>query len=214
MFHQQFEQLTAFATGEPFKDEVLAAKAEYFARTGEVFDDDRSFEPRMAAFLEFYLFDRKLPARGVTPAELYLAEKGPQLGPEERGCLEGFTKTLHSLFEVRKVHAGGIRVRDLFSGEDHEVYERRSVAGMAKGDILEARLIPLDSRELFAPAFCYHPKEARKAILKELKRQKKKPAPDFTAENLMATLSRMALKVERYRNIAVEAIYTFDQKTI
>lgn len=214
MYHQQLEQLTAFATGEPHQDQVLAAKAEYFAHTGEVFDDDRSFEPRMAAFLEFYLFDRKLPGKGQTPAELFLAEKGPQLGAEERATLEGFTKTLHSLFEVRKLHAGGIRVRDLFTGEDHEVYERRSVAGMAKGDILEARLIPNGGRALFAPAFCYHPKEARKAILKEIKRQKKKPDPDSSPEKLIYALSRMALKVERYRNIAVEAIYTFDQKTI
>lgn len=214
MYHQQLEALTASATDPAHQADVLAAKAEYFALTGEVFDDDRSFEPRMAAFLEFYLFDRKVPGKGQTPAELYLAEKGPQLGAEERGCLEGFAKTLHSLFEVRKVVAGAIRVRDLFTGADHEVYERRSVAGLAKGDILEARLVPYAGRELFAPAFCYHPKEARKAILKEVKRQKKKPDPDFTPERLIYTLSRMALKVERYRNIAVEAIYTFDQKTI
>jgi hypothetical protein len=214
VYHPHLEQLTAFATGEPFQDEVLAAQAEYFAHTGEVFDDDRSFESRMAAFLEFYLFDRKLPAQQRTPAELFLAERGPTVGPEEREGMAGFTQTLHALFEVRKLHAGGIRVRDLFSGEDHEVYERRSVAGMSKGDILEARLIPHQGRALFAPAFCYHPKEARKAILKELKRQKKKPEPDFTPKRMIYTLSRMALKVERYRNIAVEAIYNFEQKTI
>ncbi|MBS2029209.1 MAG: hypothetical protein JST54_15005 [Deltaproteobacteria bacterium] len=214
MYHPQFDQLTAYATGEPFKEQVLAAKAEYVGYTGEVFDDDRSFEPRMASFLEFYLFDRKLPAQGLTPAELFLRERGPTVSPDERQSLEGFTQTLHSIFEVRKLHPGGIRVRELFTGKDHEVYERRSVAGMSKGDILEARLIPNQGRELFAPAFCYHPKEARKAILKELKRQKKKPDPDFTPQKLIFTLSRMALKVERYRNIAVEAIYTFDQKTI
>lgn len=214
MYHAHLEQLTAFAAGEPFKDEVLKAKAEYFEQTGEVFDDDRSFEPRMASFLEYYLFDRKLTGRDATPAELFLQERGPQLGPAERAVLEGFTRTLHSLFEVRKVVDHGVRVRDLFTGIDHQVFERRSVAGMEKGDILEARLIPEGDRELFAQAFLYHSKEARKAILKEVKRQKKKPRPGESPAQLIFTLSRMALKVERYRNIAVEAIYTFDQKTI
>jgi len=214
VYQQQFEQLTAFATSAAFQEEVLRAKAEFFSLTGEVFEDDRSFEPRMAGFLDFYLFDRKLPDKNQTPAELYLAERGPALGEEERESLVGLTRTLHSLFEVRKVAPGGIRVRDLFTGKDHEVYERRSVAGLAKGDLLEARLIPNGGRELFGPAFCYHPKEARKAIFAEIKRQKKKPRPGETPEKLIAQLSRMALKVERYRNIAVEAIYTFDQKTI
>lgn len=214
MYQQHLEQLTAFATGEAFKDEVLAAKGEYFAATGEVFDDDRSFEPRMASFLEYYLFDRKLPGRAVTPAELFLSERGGALGPAERAAFEGFTRTVHGLFEVKKLLKDGVRVRDLFTGEDHDVYERRSVAGMAKGDILEARLVPWDGRVLFAPAFCYHPKDARKPILKELKRQKKRPEPDFTPQKLVFTASRMALKVERYRNIAVTAIYDFEHKTI
>jgi hypothetical protein len=214
VYHAHLEQLTAFAAAAPFQEEVLKAKAEYFERTGEVFDDDRSFEPRMAAFLEYYLFDRKLPGKDQSPAELFLQERGPQVGAGERAVLEGFTRTLHSLFEVRKVVDHGVRVRDLFTGVDHDVFERRSVAGMAKADILEARLIPEGERELFAPAFLYHSKEARKSILKEIKRQKKKPKPGESPQQLICTLSRMALKVERYRNVAVEAIYTFDQKTI
>jgi len=212
VYHPQLEQLTAFATAAEFQEQVLQAKAEHFARTGEIFEDDRSYESRMATFLEYYLFDRVLEPQGVTPAELFRRARHEQVGPEEREILEGFTHTLHALFEVRKLHPGGVRVRDLFTGVDHEVFERRSVVGMAKGDILEARLIPNGGHQLFSQAFRYHPKEARKAILREIKRRKKKAPESLDPEAFLETLSRMALKVDRYRSVAVEAIYAFDPK--
>ncbi len=214
LYQTQLDLLTAWASSETFKDELLAAKAEYFAKTGEIFEDDRSFEPRMAAFLEFYLFDRAVTSQGKTPAQLYIASQGTNVGAAERAQLEGFSQTQHSLYEVRKLLSTGVRVRDLFTAKDQDVFERRSMVGMQKGDVLEARLIPSEGRMLFSQAFCYHPKEARSLILKEIKRQKKKPTPGFTPKELIFTLSKMALKVERYRNIAVENIYAFDKKTI
>jgi len=52
-YQPYLDQLIAFASAEPRKPELLAAKAEYFQLTGEVFEDDKSFEMRMASFLDF-----------------------------------------------------------------------------------------------------------------------------------------------------------------
>ena len=104
-----------------------------------------------------------------------------------------------------------MRVRDVFSGTDFEVTERRQVAGLAKDDLLEARLLPFEGGLFFSGAFLYHPREARKAILAEVKRLKK-AAPRGTAldaKPFLARLSRMALKMERYRNVRLESIYDF-----
>ena len=49
-------------------------------------------------------------------------------------------------------------VRDLFTEKEAQVHERRTLAGLGRGDLIEARLIPLDGRPLFSPAFCYHPR--------------------------------------------------------
>ena len=51
--------------------------------------------------------------------------------------------------------------------------ERRQVAGLEKGDLLEARLLPYEGKLVFSGAFLYHPREARKLILAEVKRLKK-----------------------------------------
>jgi len=43
---------------------TFLAKADYFRLTGEVFEDDKLFELRMASFLDYYLYDRVSPLTG------------------------------------------------------------------------------------------------------------------------------------------------------
>lgn len=209
MYQPYLERLIAWSSTPERKDELLRAKAEYFALAGEIFEDDRSFDTRMGAFLEYWLFDRKLEGTDTTPAQAFLAAEGPSLPPDERDAFDGLTRTVHGVFEVRKlVTKTGLKVRELVTGADHEVYERRGLIGLAKGDLLEARLVPWEDKLLFSGIFLYHPREARKPITKELKRRKKAgelPTPGAFAHEL----SKMALKFERYRNVSVENIYRF-----
>ncbi|HMK71927.1 MAG TPA: hypothetical protein VK454_01235, partial [Myxococcaceae bacterium] len=67
--HSLLDALVGFASSEERKPELLLAKAEYFRLTGEVFEDDRRFELRMACFLDYYVFDHRPPATGLTAAE-------------------------------------------------------------------------------------------------------------------------------------------------
>jgi hypothetical protein len=93
------------------------------------------------------------------------------------------------------------------------VTERRQMVGLEKGDILEARLIPFNGFLLFSSAFCYHPRAAVKAIKKEVKRRKKKE-PTRTPQDLTFEAARRAVKAERYKQIAVERIYDFEQSKL
>lgn len=207
-----FDELIAFGSADPRKDDLLAAKREYFERTGEVFEDDKSFEMRMASFLDHYLCDRISPLTGRTPAQ-ELFEQKSAAAPEQANGFRGFTETVHGLFEVRKLGKGMVRLRELYSGKDFEVTERRQLAGLEKGDILEARLIPHGGHLWFSSAFIYHPREAAKPILKEVKRRKKKE-PHLTPKELAWDCAKRALKTDRYRQIPVEKIYVFEGKTI
>ncbi len=201
------DSLFALASAEERKSDVLAAKAEYFRLTGEVFEDDRTFEMRMACFLDYYVFDHRPSASGRTVAEELLATKR-SAGAPEAATLQAFTETLHGLFEVRKLGPGFVRLRELFSGRDHDVTERRTVAGLQKGDVFEARLIPMDGGLVFSPAFCFHPREAVTSIKREVKRWKKKQ-PERPEKELVWEAAKRAMKVDRYRQIAVEKIYDF-----
>lgn len=207
-YQAYLDELTQFACGEDRKNDLIEGRADYHRLTGEVHEDDKQFEMRMASFLDWYLFDRPSPS-GQTPAqELY--GRVLQVGPPERAAaFRAFTETLHGLFEVRKLGKGVVRLRELFQGKDFEVTERRVFAGLEKGDLLEARLIPFNGALVFSAAFCCHPKAAFKAILKEVKRRKKKE-PDRSPKELVFECARMSLKADRYRQIAVEKIYDFE----
>ena len=212
-YQPYLDQLIAFASSEERKPDLLAAKADYFQRTGEVFEDDKQFEMRMASVLDYYLFDRVSPLTQRTPAQELYEAKSREGSLEVANAYRGFTETVHSLYEVRKLGKGTVRMRDLFTGKDFDVTERRQMAGLEKGDILEARLIPTGGHLLFSQAFCYHPREAIKPILKEIKRRKKKE-PTRPTREMTWECAKRSLKTDRYRQISVERIYDFEGKTI
>jgi hypothetical protein len=211
-YQPYLDQLITFASAEPRKPDLVAAKTEYFRLTGEVFEDDKIFELRMASFLDYYLYDRVSPLNGQTPAlELYTLRLRDS-SPEEANAFRCFTETVHGLFEVRKLGKGLVRLRELYSGKDFDVTERRHIAGLESGDVLEARLIPFAGHLLFSSAFCFHPRVAVKSIKAEIKRRKKKE-PERSPSEFVWECARRALKVERYRQVAVEKLYDFMQKT-
>lgn len=212
MFHEYYDRVVQWATADPFREEVLKGRAEFFAATGEVFEDDRTYEPRINAFLDYYLLDREVSGQRKPPARLYVEAHTAQLTTPELNIYRGFLRALHGLYELRKLDesAGLVRVRDLFTGTDHDVTERRKLVGVDKGDIVEARLVPFGDRLFFTPAFVFHPREARKLILKEVKRRKKADAALDRAFVWLA--SRMALKVERYKKMPIETLYDFERE--
>ena len=211
-YQPYLDELTQWASSEARKPALLAAKAQYFDRTGEVYEDDKAFEMRMASFLECYLFEATSGATGKTPAQELYEEKLKQ-GDPRAPAFRAFSETIHGLFEVRRMAKEAVRLRELFSGKDFDVTERRQLAGLEKGDLIEARLIPFDGHLLFSAAFCYHPKAAVKLIKNEMKRRKKKE-PTRSPRDLAWECSRRALKADRYRQIAVEKIYDFSNNKI
>jgi hypothetical protein len=205
------EKLLAWATSDARKQELLAARRDYFDRHGEPHEEDKSFETRMNGMLDHYLYDFRPPGSTETTIEIFMREMGPQLTTDDLALYRVLAKNVHGLFEVKKIKPPEVRLRDVFTDVVHDVTERRQMVGLEKGDLLEARLLPYEGNLFFSGAFLYHPQEVRKTILAEVKRLKKAVGkgnmPDVEA--FIATLSRMAFKLERYRNVKVESLYDF-----
>jgi hypothetical protein len=213
MIQPQIDTLLLHAA--PQVDEILKAKQEYFAQTGgEVHEEDRCYESRMQAFFNWYLLDRKM-ADGSTIVERYLREKGADLAGQDKDVMIGCTQSRLSLFEYRgtgglfsRPAKGQVRVRDLATGDDFDVTERRQMHGLEIGDLFEARIVPIGRTWHFSTSFTYHPREARREILREVKKRRKQGTAD--GRQLVWELERMYLQHERFRNVALTAIYNFD----
>lgn len=208
VLQEEFDALVRAAAGPAREADLVEAKARFFQLTGEVFEDDKQFEARMAAFLEYYTLDRPQPDSGRTPAlERYEASlrEGP---PERAAVLRAFTCTRHGLFEVRRLEAGAVWLREPFANTQSRVTERRALAGLSPGDLLEARLIPLAGRLYFTQAFCCHPRQVAPVIHREIARRRASDDP-AAPQRLMEECAQRSLKADRYRNIALEKIYAF-----
>jgi hypothetical protein len=205
------DRLLAWAGAEERQAWLLEARRGHFARVGEPHEEDKSYEVRMNGLLDHYLYDFRPDGRDTTLA-LFLRDGAGDLTTDERAAMRDLGRNQHALLEVRKIRTGIVEVEDVFTGARHDVVERRSVLALAKGDIFEARLLPHEGKLHFSASSIYHPREVRRAILKEAKRRAKATPPGRhpDVDDFLAQLSRMALRLERYRNVRVESIYDFD----
>ena len=68
-----FNSLLQQMSAEPrYNRELTAAKEEFQAFAGPIFESDRNFDARINAFHNWYILDRPLADRGVTPLQYYL----------------------------------------------------------------------------------------------------------------------------------------------
>jgi hypothetical protein len=208
---QLHERLLSWASAPPRDQDLLRAKREHFEEYGEPHEEDRSYEVRVNGMLDAYLYEFRLPGSPLSTVERFVDAEGATLSPEDLAAYRALAQSVHALFEVRKIKDGFVRLRDVFTSKDVEVTERRQVAGLNKDDVLEARLLPFEGGLFFSGAFLYHPREARKPILGEVKRMRKDAGKEAVIDvrPFLARLSRMALKMERYRNVRLESIYDF-----
>ena len=208
------EKLLTWATADERKEDLLAARRHFFDLHGEPHEEDKSFETRMNGMLDYYLYEFRPPGSSEATIELFMRAMGPQLTTDELAAYRLLARCVRGLFEVKKLREGEVRLREAFTDVIYEITERRQMIGLEKGDLLEARLLPFDGRLFFSGAFLYHAREVRKPILAEVKRLKKEAGkgnlPDV--DSFLATLSRMAMKLERYRNVKVESLYDFRQE--
>lgn len=212
MYHLHIERLTHFVAAPELSDEVVEAKALYFRRTGEVFEDDDAFEPRMALFFEWFLFNYQLKGHGgMTPVQLFIERMDAELSADERIAYRNLSYSHHSLFQVGAMKSDSIAVRDLFTDRQMSVFERRRPVGVEPGDIIEARLIMTpDDRLMFSPAFCFHPREVRARILKMVKAHQKSGQDH---ESFIFKLSYLRLKLDRYKHVRADELYAQAQAT-
>ena len=203
LLYDAVSKFSQSATKAEFEAEVKKANAEYFGLTGQVYEEDRSFEARMGLFLEWYLFDRLLESHAMTPLQVLLKNPPPEFTPEEIKVLEGLQDHPHSVYEFSKAKENVVHVVDLSNKKVKlQVYERRGTVGFMKGDIFEARLFPFEGKLHFSGPMLFHPRGALKFIRRMFKENPERK------KAVILSLSAMSLKLERYRHVPLEKIYS------
>lgn len=210
VYTQLIEKILNNFAGEQFSDEVRLAKAEFFDNAGILDEKSEQFELRMSQFFDWYFFTRELKGFAKTPLDATLMVRELRFSPEEVVLIEKLKGHRHSLFEFIKIKGTDIHIKDLIKGDKLIVKQSPWTFGFDSEEIFETRLIPAGDTWVFTKGFCFHPSDAKKFILSEIKKHKKDP--DLDPEDFMLRLIKMRYKFERYRHVKIDMIYSADSK--
>lgn len=192
--------------GENFKDEVAKAKKDFFDNAGILDEHNEHFELRMTQFFDWYYFSRQLTGYAQTPLDSAHLTRELRFAPEEFELIAQQKKHNHSIFEFIKLKGDDVYIKDLLKNEKLVVKSSPWIYGFDSDGLFEARLIPHENSYIFTRGFCFHPLDAKKYILSEVKRHRKDP--DLNQEQMMLKLLKMRYRYEQYRHVKAELIYT------
>ena len=204
MLQEILEQLYEFAAKSIPDKQILAAKKTYQMETGTLYEDDKSYNSRMALFLEWYLFNNCAPKSSKTVLEVLLENNSEEFSTDQLKIYKDISKSTQSLFLIQKVHEDRVKAVNLFTDEIYLVQEKDSRLIFKENDIFQGRIIYFQKYFHFTGNFCFHPKKSHKYIKYEIKliakslNQYKKDLAKTEKTLLKATtkLKRHELKIE------------------
>ena len=170
LIHTLLDELASRFAGSGHQAEITAAREEYFARSGKVFEDDAEVhEARTISFLEWYVIERPLVS-GLPPviAALEDARSRPTAlaaSSDRLQALASLAGSHRSLFDIAHVDGNVIELEDVLGGARFRVVERRSTIGFEVGALVEARVVWDGEQPVFAKTFLFHPRDARSEVL-------------------------------------------------
>lgn len=196
--------------GPLFREELDKAKKEFFGSMNILEEKSQQYELWLSQFFDWYFFTRELSGYGRTPLEVAHLERELRFTQEEELLLERLKQHRHSLFEFRKIKGDDVHLVDLLTNKKLVVRKSPWIYGFEADQIFEARLIPDGESWTFTRGFCFHPPEARKYILAEVKRHRKDP--DLDPDEFMLKLVKMRSRFDQYKHVRPEAIYSNETK--
>ncbi|PID38122.1 MAG: hypothetical protein CSA65_03550 [Proteobacteria bacterium] len=185
-----------------YAEEIRAAREQFDALRGRVFDDDAIYLQHMALFLEWYVLERALNSEGRPP--LHVALCAGAIASEDRPLAEALARSHRSAFEVVRNGDEGLRLYDLIGDSFWYVPLKQAIVGVVRGEIVEARLYVWEGSVRLGPHVFYHPRTAHDMI-HQIVRQR--AAAGTLDSGLVFELAGMRLRHSRFRNIAIDRIY-------
>jgi hypothetical protein len=208
------DRLMQHFTGPRYASEIQAAKEDFFDKAGSFDESSSDFELKMAQFVDWYLFVRKMKQSSRTAIEMALDDSEFPMDEEERVAFLNLRNSRHSLFEFQKLKSEDVHIKDMFTGFKYVIRKSRVTQGFNSDEYFEARLVPAEGGFVFSNSFCFHPSIVAKFVLGEVKKVNKLGDEEqaLAREELLARLFKMKHKHEQYRHLDIQQIYSNDSK--
>ncbi len=205
MIDNLMQKILQHFAGPHFQEELAQAKVEFFEHVKILEDNVELYEQRMSQFYDWYFFIRELSGFGQPPIKACHFIRELRFSPEELEILSVLEQNRHSIFEFIKLKDKALHIKDLIRKDKIVVKDNPWTFGFDGGEFFEARLINWQGEWLFTKGFCFHPGEAKKFILMEVKKYQKNP--DLDIEDFLLRLAKKRFKLDQYKHVKPELIY-------
>lgn len=209
-FENSYQKLIERFTRGEFKEELFAAKKDFFQNAGTLDETNANFNLRMSQFYDWYFLDRPMKAYFKTPLAVCHEQRDLRLDQDDFTVIDILKNHQHSIYEFIKSKGEVFQLKDLFSGDKVSVENSQTFFNFDEKEYFEARLVNLGGKNYFLKGFCFHPESAQKFILTQIKVYKANP--DLQFKDFLLRLNKMRYKFEQYRHVKIDMIYNDDNK--
>ena len=195
--HNLIERLNEYALTREFKQDLESAFEFFTQRKFEIPEDQEALIKFQRA-LDYFIYDYPLPD-DKRVIERFAEEHGKRLSADERALIADWEHSRMTAFEVLAVERGvGMRIRDLVSGEEFDVREKRGTQDLSRWEIIVTRLLRvLDHYELGGYSGLRLPARYRdwlRSYLEEQQTHYESNHPESTYEDFLHASSQLLIQ--------------------
>jgi hypothetical protein len=151
------QELMKFARDERFTETFAQALPHYWDSLYDIENADEMSVDEALRFFDWFAFDYS-PAEGQRLIELYQAEKRAELSTYQQALLDQWLPAdPASGYELIDYDGQILHMREFMTGKEHNVYEAGGRGNVEIGDVILARILPLNDRLEFSTTAAYLP---------------------------------------------------------
>jgi hypothetical protein len=199
--------LHSVAQDERYNSEMSLAKEEFEAVVGPIYETDRTYDARINSFHNWYILDRPLGAKGLTPLNYFIDYNANTLPESELTHYRELRANVHSVFELGKFLPSKTRLRDLVTGKRYDVEGTEHTQFLDKGALFNTRVFRHGAAYYVSNYFLLHPPVVAKLIRAQVKKVRK------AKDDPKALLFRLVLfqgRFDQYKQMEPRNIYRFE----
>lgn len=184
---------------------VMEARARFTELAGRFSEEDPWHETWSRLFLDWFGFDYAIPPHR-SPVHRFVVERYHELvGEGSLSIYRGLLATHRSVFEVGRWSGGKLRLVDMIGGGRWIVDLALPAGGFHPGDVIDARIVPMQGELTLGAGILFHPDEAVPLIHGLVEHLRQSGQLGWRTVHL---LSRMNLQHLQGPSLKLRSIYT------
>ena len=205
---EMVEAILEWVAGELGHNALVAAKKQFFEKTGPVFPDDEFYHQMMSYFLDCFCFESPNEKSFFQQYSDHL-EQVASVDPIVLERFRALKNFRHSIFQVRGLGIRSVVLMDLLSGEKTKIKIQfyNEVFRYHKRGLIQGFVFVKDQAAYFSPGVFTHSPEVTSFIKRRIHQHRKQGTLD--GSKCLLSLAKARISTKRHKHRPARELYAF-----